>query len=702
MASRGFAEIEPVLRRACSGQSHDATHGGEDEEDRPSVRTNIRVGDASYTPPPEPAANPEESALNARTAFRTEGGLHLFFPPDTLDLWVNKEVKTNDEGELFLASSGEPLTPQQAGEYAAYQARLSHRYRLGDQADRLVRIVDKWLPHVAAENRVFTMRFPEKVPALLEKAWALRRRRAGGERPAPHLRRSSQCQPKQWNRSFGRKATAKNVKTKEGETRNGHGVPKAGHRIEPVANNGQTNLRGSHRTDQAETGVADDDQVSPRGSRSAAAFSETSLVNLWGTLQQGGDSQPVVQHETRGGLHLLFLPSPLDTWIGRNVQHNDETGELYDEKGEPLGEDDQEAYASYRGRLRNRQALGAAADKLVKITDAREVKKKKQAQRGKGELRTEETPPDWGSTDEDSREDDEQDQGGDVQWQKQAAGEVEGMRQKHAQACSNREQSRRQRLEEFRQRISVKVDVVLEANGRAVVNVQLAAKDGVPGISDTEIDIPMNDETAHAATKIQAKFRQKQAAGEVDAKRREKEKMHDAAENEIDIPMNDETAQAATKIQAKFRQKQAAGEVEAKRREKEEMHSAADKDIDIPMDDETAQAATKIQAKFRQKQAASEVEAMRKEKLKSESGDGAAEAEPSDVDRFEPDVDIEQAELARPADEISEVEAMLKEKEKEQQQLVEDNSPKVEGMFGSKQEKRPMAVSPAIPEGDEE
>ncbi|CAE7262923.1 unnamed protein product [Symbiodinium sp. CCMP2456] len=166
--------------------------------------------------------------------------------------------------------------------------------------------------------------------------------------------------------------------------------------------------------------------------------------------------------------------------------------------------------------------------------------------------------------------------------------------------------------------------------------------------------------------------------------------------------MNEETAQAATKIQAKFRQKQAAGEVEAKRKEKELTTSAADNEIDIPIDDETAQAATKIQAKFRQKQAASEVEAMRKEKLKSESVDGAAEVEPSDVDRFETDVDIVQAELARPADEISEVEAMLKEKEKEQQQLVEDNSPKVEGMFGSKQEKRPMAVSPAIPEGDEE
>ena len=52
---------------------------------------------------------------------------------------------------------------------------------------------------------------------------------------------------------------------------------------------------------------------------------------------------------------------------------------------------------------------------------------------------------------------------------------------------------------------------------------------------------------------MQASGRQKQAAGEVDAKRKEKEQMHSEADNEIDIPVDDETAQAATKIQAKFR-----------------------------------------------------------------------------------------------------------------------------------------------------
>ena len=47
---------------------------------------------------------------------------------------------------------------------------------MGEQADRLVRIVDKHLPKVAAENRAYVMRYPHKVHEMLKKAWALRRR----------------------------------------------------------------------------------------------------------------------------------------------------------------------------------------------------------------------------------------------------------------------------------------------------------------------------------------------------------------------------------------------------------------------------------------------------------------------------------------------------------------------------------------------
>eukprot|EP00439_Symbiodinium_sp_Y106_P059108 s2258_g8.t1 len=777
MASRGFAEIEPVLRRACSGQSHDAMHGGEDEEVLiPPLLLRVRVAKSvrdyeamrdADSPPPEALVNgfrslrslqqmkEEESAAtkiqarfrqkqaadevqrikkqqkeesdaaariqakyrgrqankqvhvrddphcrfhgvtggNARpkqphppvprllqaeeektktesrdekTHYVTQGGLHLLYDPETLDKWISRTIEPTDQGGYRDAQTGETLTPEDEVSCEHYRRRLCERYRTGEQADRLVRIVDRYMPATADESRTYVMKYPHKVLTMLKQAWKARKK--------------IRAKRKRKKQQRGRERSSTSTETKRG--------------MRP----------------QAGTGDCDE----------------------YSTFATEGDDQ-------EGAAALL-------------AEDDD-----YEETGTHSNQPPERSEGSVAGE-------GQGRPHATRVTQEAQT----QASPAMGETTSvvEETPPDWG--DEDSPEQ-EAASATKIQArfrQKQAASEVEGMRQKHAQACSNR-------LDEFRQRISVKVDVVLEANGRAVVNVQLAAKDGVPGTSDNEIDIPMNDETAQAATKIQAKFRQKQAAGEVDAKRKEKEQMHDATDNEIDIPMNDETAQAATKIQAKFRQKQAAGEVEAKRKEKEEMHTAAadneidipmndetaqaatkiqakfrqkqaageveakrkekeemhsaaadneidipmndetaqaatkiqakfrqkqaagevdakrkekeqmhdatDNEIDIPMDDETAQAATKIQAKFRQKQAASEVEAMRKEKLKSESGD-AAEAEP-------------------PADEISEVEAMLKEKEKEQQQLVEDNSPKVEGMFGSKQEKRPMAVSPAIPEG---
>eukprot|EP00931_Biecheleriopsis_adriatica_P044213 TRINITY_DN2526_c0_g1_i2.p1 TRINITY_DN2526_c0_g1~~TRINITY_DN2526_c0_g1_i2.p1 ORF type:complete len:778 (-),score=229.79 TRINITY_DN2526_c0_g1_i2:40-2289(-) len=208
---------------------------------------------------------------------------------------------------------------------------------------------------------------------------------------------------------------------------------------------------------------------------------------------------------------------------------------------------------------------------------------------------------------------------------------------------------------------------------------------------EEQIDIPMDDDTANAATKMQAKYRQKQAKGEVEAKRQERKEMEEgavkiqavfrgkqarartaclpgedagaeraeeeaggAAEDE-GILMDEDTANAATKIQAKYRQKQAKSEVEAKRQERKEMEEGAVKiqavfrgkqarkghgaevvsgmlglnepartedaeDEEIPMDEDTANAATKIQAKYRQKQAKSEVEAKRQERKEMEEG----------------------------------------------------------------------------------
>ena len=79
-------------------------------------------------------------------------------------------------GRLCGHPNGGSPRPGRKAAYEVYLRRLCERHRVGEQADRLVRIVDKHLPNVAAENRAYVMRYPHKVHVMLKKAWALRRR----------------------------------------------------------------------------------------------------------------------------------------------------------------------------------------------------------------------------------------------------------------------------------------------------------------------------------------------------------------------------------------------------------------------------------------------------------------------------------------------------------------------------------------------
>ena len=47
---------------------------------------------------------------------------------------------------------------------------------MGDAADKLSRITDKYMPLIADESRVFVIRFPEQAPRLLKKARKVRRK----------------------------------------------------------------------------------------------------------------------------------------------------------------------------------------------------------------------------------------------------------------------------------------------------------------------------------------------------------------------------------------------------------------------------------------------------------------------------------------------------------------------------------------------
>ena len=134
-----------------------------------------------YTPPQQtpPVTTTTQSTgtpLDQKTAFRTQGGLHLLFEPEAMDAWMTRRITTNDEGDYVDAQTGETLGAAEKADYEGYLHRLGERYRVGEQADRLVRIVDKHLPKADAENRAYVMKYPHKVHKMLKKAWALRKR----------------------------------------------------------------------------------------------------------------------------------------------------------------------------------------------------------------------------------------------------------------------------------------------------------------------------------------------------------------------------------------------------------------------------------------------------------------------------------------------------------------------------------------------
>ena len=114
--------------------------------------------------------------MDAMTQFATRKGLHMLYPPEPLNRWIGRDIRQTQEGDYLDCSTGEVLGQQESKEYEQYQQRFLKRCKLGGKADRLVRIVDRYMPRIAAENRVYTMRFPEKVHDMLLKARAIRRK----------------------------------------------------------------------------------------------------------------------------------------------------------------------------------------------------------------------------------------------------------------------------------------------------------------------------------------------------------------------------------------------------------------------------------------------------------------------------------------------------------------------------------------------
>ena len=96
---------------------------------------------------------------------------HLLYDPETLDKWISRTIEPTDQGGYRDAQTGETLAPEDEASYEHYRRRLCERYRTGEQADRLVRIVDRYMPAIADENRTYVMKYPHKVLTMLKQAW---------------------------------------------------------------------------------------------------------------------------------------------------------------------------------------------------------------------------------------------------------------------------------------------------------------------------------------------------------------------------------------------------------------------------------------------------------------------------------------------------------------------------------------------------
>ena len=112
-----------------------------------------------------------------KTHYVTQGGLHLLYDPETLDKWISRTTEpTNQEKKYRDAQTGETLAPEDEASYEHYRRRLCERYRTGEQADRLVRIVDRYMPAIADENRTYVMKYPHKVLTMLKQAGKARKK----------------------------------------------------------------------------------------------------------------------------------------------------------------------------------------------------------------------------------------------------------------------------------------------------------------------------------------------------------------------------------------------------------------------------------------------------------------------------------------------------------------------------------------------
>ena len=119
------------------------------------------------------------------TLFVTRKRLHMQYPPDPLEQMDSPGHSAQSRGRL---------RGQYPGGNTKHRRKRRVRCKLGGKADRLVRIVDRYMPRIAEENRIFVM-VPDKVERCCEGPAGSAERSGQGEGSdkgkQPHRQRTS-------------------------------------------------------------------------------------------------------------------------------------------------------------------------------------------------------------------------------------------------------------------------------------------------------------------------------------------------------------------------------------------------------------------------------------------------------------------------------------------------------------------------------
>ena len=118
-----------------------------------------------------------EKGTPEKVLFKTRKRFDLQFDANpNLDQWIHSEVKHDEKTGEYVKHTGEALNRAEQATYKQYRRRHMARCRLGDAADKLSRITDKYMPRIADEGRVFIMKFPKQAPQLLKRVRKIRRK----------------------------------------------------------------------------------------------------------------------------------------------------------------------------------------------------------------------------------------------------------------------------------------------------------------------------------------------------------------------------------------------------------------------------------------------------------------------------------------------------------------------------------------------